>query len=66
MKRNSKAQWMNLQWNSSFVNRTQFPLLCEKSGAILLVLVGLMADRQAGRPASDEILVDFKIFKFLY
>ena len=60
MKRNSKAQWMNLQQNSSFVNWTQFPLLCEKSGAILLVLVGLTAGQQ-----SDEILVDFKIFKSL-
>ena len=29
------VQWMNLQWNSSFVNWTPFPLLCEKSGAIL-------------------------------
>ena len=26
----------------------RFPLLCEKSGAILLVLVGLTAGRQAG------------------
>ena len=52
---------MNVQWNSSFVNQTRFPLLCEKSGAILLVLVGLTAGRQA-----DEILVDFKIFKSLY
>ena len=33
--------------NNSFVNRTQLPLLCEKSGAILLVLVGLTA----GSPA---------------
>ena len=61
MKRNTKAQWMNLQRNSSFVNRTRFPLLCEKSGAILLVQVGLMASQQ-----SDEILVDFEIFKSLY
>ena len=50
---------MNFQRNNSFVNRMQFPLLCEKSGAILLVLVGLMA----GWQASDEILADFKIFK---
>ena len=28
-----KVQWMNLLRNSSFINRTQFPLLCEKSGA---------------------------------
>ena len=50
---------MNLQRNSSFVNRTRFPLFCEKSGAILLVLVGLTAGRQVGRQ-SDEILVDSK------
>ena len=37
----------------------QFPLLCEKSGPILLVLVGLTAGWQ-----SDEILVDLKILKF--
>ena len=43
-------QWMNLHWNNSFVNRTQLSLLCEKSGAILLVLV--------------EILIDLKILKF--
>ena len=48
---------MNLQRNSSFVNWMRFPLLCEKSGAILLVLVGLTACWQ-----SDEIQVNFKIF----
>ena len=53
MKRNTKVQWMNLQQNSSFINRTRFPLLCERSGAILLVLVGLMAGSQ----------MKFKIFK---
>ena len=46
MKRNTKAQWMNLQQNSSIVNRMRFPLLSEKSGAILLVLVGLTAGSQ--------------------
>ena len=54
MKRNTKAQWMNLQRNSSFVNRTRFPLLCEKSGAILLVLVGLTAGRPAVRRNSGR------------
>ena len=47
---------MNLHQNNSFVNRKRLPLLCEKFGAILLVLVGLMA---AGRQ-SDEILVDLE------
>ena len=54
MKRNTKAQWMNLQRNSSFVNRTRFPLMCEKSGVILLVLVGLTAGRQAVRRNSGR------------
>ena len=40
------GQCMNLHLNSSFVNRMRLPLLCEKSGAILLALVGLMAARQ--------------------
>ena len=53
---------MNLHQNNSFVNRTRLPLLCEKSGAILLVLVGLMAD---GSLQSDEILVDFKNFLWI-
>ena len=56
---------MNLQRNSNFVNWTIFPLLCEKSGAILLVLVGLTAGRLAGRQ-SDKILMDLEIFKILY
>ena len=35
---------------------------CEKSGAIFLVLVGLIAGREFNRQ-SDEILVDLKIIK---
>ena len=53
---------MNLQQNSGFMNWMRFPLLCEKSGAILLVLVWVL--QQAGRLAgqqSDKILVDFEI-----
>ena len=34
---------MNLHRKNSFVNRTRLALLCEKSGTIFLVLVGLMA-----------------------
>ena len=49
------VQWINLNRNNSFINRTQLPLLCENFGVILLVLVGLTADRQAGR---HEILGD--------
>ena len=61
MKRNSVVQWINLHWNNIFVDWTRLPLLCEKSGAILLVLVGLTAAWQAGRQ-SDEIRQDLKIF----
>ena len=53
------AQWINLNRNNSFVNQMRLSLLCEKSGAILLVLVGLTGGRQ-----SDERLVDLKKFKF--
>ena len=49
------AQWMNLHQNNSFVNWTRLTLLCEKFGAILLVLVGLMA--------GDKIVVDFENFE---
>ena len=47
MKRNTMTQWMNLHWNNIFINRMELPLLCENSEAILLVLVGLIADRPA-------------------
>ena len=55
------AQWINLHQNNRFINWTQLPLLCERSGDILLVLVGLTAGWQ-----SEEILVDLKIFKIIY
>ena len=55
------AHWMNLYQNNSFVNQMRLPLLREKFGAILLVLVDLTAGRQ-----SDEILVDLKFFEILY
>ena len=45
------AQWINLHRNNIFVNWTRLALLCEKSGAIILVLVGLTATWQSGRPA---------------
>ena len=56
--KNNKVQWINIHRNDSFVNWMQLPLLCEQSGAILLVLVGLMAGRQ-----SEEILKKFKVSK---
>ena len=41
-------KWMDLNWNNSFINRMQIPLLCKKSGAILLVLVGLTGGSPTG------------------
>ena len=43
------VQWIKLNQNNSFVNWMRLPLLCEISGAIHLVLVGLMAGSLAGR-----------------
>ena len=50
------AQWINILWNNDFVNLTQLPLLCEKTGALDIVEPGLTAGRQAGWLA-DEIVV---------
>jgi len=47
----------------------QIPFLCEKSGVIALVLLGLMAGwlagRQVGWPA-DKIVVNLIFFKITY
>ena len=43
------AQWINFLWNSSFVNLTRLPLLCEKTAALAIVELGLMAGREAVR-----------------
>jgi len=56
------AQWMNLNQINIFVNKMRLPYLCEKSGAIALVLLGLMAGRLAGRRNSAK----FRIFLKLY
>ena len=48
-----------------FHKLTRLPLLCENFGAILLVLVGLMAGSPAGQQL-DEMVVDFEIFIILY
>ena len=41
------AQWINVLRNNGFVNPTQLPFLCEKTGALAIVEPGLMAGRQA-------------------
>ena len=43
------AQWVNHLWNNIFVNPPPLPLLCEISGALHLVQLGLTAGRLAGR-----------------
>ena len=50
------AEWKNLYWNNNFVNQTKLPLLYENSGAILLVLLGLMAGSLAVQQA-DQIRI---------
>ena len=42
------AQWVNCLRNNIFVNPPPLPLLCEISGALHLVQLGLTAGRQAG------------------
>ena len=41
--------WMNFLQNNSFINLTQLPLLCEKTGALAIVEPGLTTGRQAVR-----------------
>ena len=36
------AQWVNHLWNNVFINLPPLPLLCEISGALHLVQLGLM------------------------
>ena len=40
------AQWIKVH---SFINMTRLPLLCEKSGGLVIVELGLMAVWQAIR-----------------
>jgi len=61
------AQWIKLLWNNSFVNWTWLAnFLGEKSGAIALVLLGLMAGRQnSAQFRNFQNYVLDKIFEFL-
>ena len=47
------AQWINGNWINRSVVAHRYPALWEKSDAILPLLMGLMAGRQAGRQNSD-------------
>ena len=48
------AQWVNVLQNNSFVNPTQLPMLCEKTGAVALVQLNFMAGQQACRLAVGQ------------
>ena len=39
------VQWINVLQNNSFVNPMQLRLLCEKTGILAIVELGLMAGR---------------------
>ena len=41
------ALWINFLRNNSFANLTRLPLLCEKTGALAIVELGLVAGCQA-------------------
>ena len=56
--------WINFIWNNSFINPTQLPLLCEKTGTLAIMEPGLMAGRQAGRPLGSRNCCKVRKFKF--
>ena len=58
------VQWINLNWNNSFVNRTQLPLLCENFGAIATPSASGSYGRQAGRQADSQM--NSKKIRILY
>ena len=49
MKGHTMAQWLSLNQNNRSVLACWYSVLGEKTGPILLPLVGLMADREASR-----------------
>ena len=48
------VQWINVLRNNGFVNPTRLPLLCEKTGALAIMELGLTAGRQAGSLAGQQ------------
>ena len=48
-RKETMVQWINVLRNNGFVNPTRLPLLCEKTGALAIVELGLMAGWQAVR-----------------
>ena len=59
------AQWINILRNNDFVNPMRLPLLCEKSGALAIVELGLTAGRPLGRRKCCKVRkFKFCIFDF--
>ena len=58
------AQWINVLRNNDFVNPMRLPLLCENTGALAIVELGLTAGRQFGRLLSRRICCKVRKFKF--
>ena len=56
---------MNLNSSSKSMLVHRYSVFGEKSGLILLPLVGLMAGRERGRP-TDKMLVGFNFFYIIY
>ena len=57
------AQWVNRFQNNIFINPPPLPLLCEISGALHLVQLGLTAGRQAGWLAGRRNTGEFRNFQ---
>ena len=49
------AQWINAFQKNGFINPTQSPFLCERTGALAIVEPGIMAGRQAGKRAGGRV-----------
>ena len=57
------AQWINILWNNGFIDPTRLPL-CEKTGALAIVELGLTAGWQFGRPLGRRICCKVRKYKF--
>ena len=57
------AQWVNHLWNNIFVNPPPLSLLCEISGVLHLVQLGLTAGWQAGRLAGRRNTGEYRNFQ---
>ena len=50
------TQWINVLWNSGFVNPLRLPILCKKIGAQAIVKPGVMAGWQVGYLAYENVV----------